>query len=58
MFEGGEVSIHVAIVDFIYLGEAKIDQENFESFLVIADELKLKGLTGLKKIFKIKARVD
>ena len=38
-----------AIIDFIYLGEAKIDQENLESFLVIADELKLKGLTGLKR---------
>ena len=41
-----------AIIDFIYLGEAKIDQENLESFLVIADELKLKGLTGLKKDFQ------
>ena len=41
-----------AIMDFIYLGEAKIDQENLESFLVIADELKLKGLTGLKRDFQ------
>ena len=35
-----------AIVDFLYHGEAKIFQENLDSFLAIADELQLKGLTG------------
>ena len=38
----------LAIVDFLYLGEAKICQENLESFLAIADELKLNGLMGPK----------
>ena len=36
----------VAIVDFIYDGETKICQENLDSFLNIANELSLKGLTG------------
>ena len=35
-----------AIVDFLYYGEANVDQENLEAFLSLAEELKLKGLTG------------
>ena len=35
-----------AIVDFLYYGEANIFQENIDSFLKIATELKLKGLNG------------
>ena len=35
-----------AIVDFLYYGEANVFQENLDSFLGIAEELKLKGLTG------------
>ena len=34
----------VAVVDFLYLGEANIFQENLDSFLAIANELQLKGL--------------
>ena len=34
----------VAIVDFIYNGEANVYQENLDSFLLLAEELKLKGL--------------
>ena len=37
-----------AIVDFLYFGEANVYQENFESFLAIAEELQLKGLEGSK----------
>ena len=36
----------VAIVDFIYHGEARICQEDLDGFLAIAEELQLKGLTG------------
>ena len=36
----------MAILDFIYFGEAKVHQENLDSFLTMAEELKLKGLTG------------
>ena len=36
----------VAIVDFLYCGEANVYQENLDSFLAIAEELKLKGLMG------------
>ena len=36
----------VAIIDFLYCGEANVYQENLDSFLAIAEELKLKGLTG------------
>ena len=37
----------MAIIDFLYFGEANVCQENLDSFLLIAEELKLKGLTGL-----------
>ena len=36
----------LAIVDFLYRGEANVFQENLDSFLAIAEELQLKGLTG------------
>ena len=36
----------VAIVDFLYNGEANVYQENLDSFLAVAEELQLKGLTG------------
>ena len=36
----------LAILNFIYYGEANIYQENLDAFLVIAEELQLKGLTG------------
>ena len=36
----------VAIVDFIYHGEANIDQEDLDGFLALADELQLKGLAS------------
>ena len=36
----------LAIVDFLYRGEANVFQENLDSFLAVAEELQLKGLTG------------
>ena len=36
----------LAILDFLYLGEANVYQENLVSFLAMAEELKLKGLIG------------
>ena len=36
----------VAIIDFLYFGEANIYQENLETFVNIAEELKLKGFNG------------
>ena len=36
----------LAVVDFLYSGEANIYQENLEPFLTIAKELQLKGLMG------------
>ena len=38
----------VDIIDFLYYGEANVYQENLDSFLVIAEELELKGLKGKK----------
>ena len=35
-----------AIIDFLYCGEANVYQENLDSFLAIAEELQLNGLTG------------
>ena len=34
-----------AIVDFLYYGEAEIEQENLDAFLAVAEELKVSGLT-------------
>ena len=36
----------VAIVDFLYYGEAEIEQENLDTFLAVAEELKISGLTA------------
>ena len=35
-----------AMVDFFYYGEANVYQENLDSFLVLAEELQVKGLQG------------
>ena len=35
-----------AIVDFLYFGEANVNQESLDVFLSLAEELKLKGLTN------------
>ena len=39
----------VSIIDFLYYGEANIYQDNLDVFLALADELKLKGLSGNTK---------
>ena len=43
----------LAIVDFLYCGEANVFQENLDSFLAVAEELQLKGLMG-----KMEEKVD
>merc|ERR1719494_218056 len=35
-----------SILDFLYLGQANVYQEDLDPFLAIADGIKLKGLTG------------
>merc|ERR1712129_37320 len=44
----------VAIVDFIYFGEANVYQENLDSLLAVAEELQLKGLMGSGAEEKVK----
>ena len=39
----------VALVEFLYSGEANICQDSLDSFFAIAEELQLKGLTSNKK---------
>merc|ERR1719509_459604 len=36
----------VAMIDFLYYGEANVFQKNLDSFLAVAEELQLKGLMG------------
>ena len=36
----------VSMVDFLYYGEANVNQESIDVFLGLAEELRLKGLTG------------
>ena len=44
--KGMRASSLMAIIDFLYLGEAYIFQEELDSFLALAEELQLKGLEG------------
>ena len=46
----------VAIIDFLYYGEANVYQENLDSFLVIAEELQLKGLMGRAQNDEVKQK--
>ena len=48
--KGVEFENLLAIVDFLYCGEANDVQENLDAFLSIAEELKLKGLTEQRNI--------
>ena len=41
-----------ALVDFLYRGEANVTQDNIDSFLLLADGLKLKGLVGSRNDIK------
>ena len=43
---GVKSDVLIAIIDFLYKGEANVFQEQLDSFLALAEELKLKGLTG------------
>ena len=43
---GVQSEILLAVIDFLYLGEANVFQEDLDSFLGLAEELKLKGLMG------------
>ena len=36
----------VTIMDFLYFGQANVLQDNLDSFLALAEELNLKGLSG------------
>ena len=36
----------MAILDFLYRGEANVSQDNIDSFLAVAEELQMKGLMG------------
>ena len=44
--KGMKASSLTAIIDFLYLGEANVFQEELDSFLNLAEELQLKGLEG------------
>ena len=41
-----------AMVEFLYNGEANVDQENLDNFLALADDLKLKGLNMVQLMKK------
>ena len=44
--KGMKANSLTAIIDFLYLGEANVFQEELDNFLALAQELKLKGLEG------------
>ena len=65
--KGVKASSLTAIIDFLYLGEANVYQEELEDFLAQAEELQLQGLDGKSEkeipeypsqTFKITERMD
>ena len=48
----------VAMMDFLYLGETEIHEENLETFLNIADEFSLKGLMKSEESKVEKAKLE
>ena len=44
--KGMKANSLTAIIDFLYIGEANVFQEELDSFLALAQELQLKGLEG------------
>ena len=44
--KGFQSSDFASILDFLYFGEANVYEEDLDSFLAIAEEIQLKGLTG------------
>ena len=44
--KGVKINNLQSVLDFIYRGEANVAQEELNSFLAVAEELKVKGLTG------------
>ena len=44
--KGSKSTDLVAMVDFLYYGEANVNQDSLDVFLGLAEELRLKGLTG------------
>ena len=51
--KGMKSSSLMAIIDFLYLGEANFFQEELDSFLALAEELQLKGLVGNSEEVKV-----
>ena len=47
---GIKSDIIMGLVDFLYLGETKVFQENLDSFLALASDLQLKGLQEVTKV--------
>ena len=48
--KGMKSSSLTAIIDFLYLGEANVFQEELDSFLALAEELQLKGFEGNSEV--------
>ena len=48
----------LAIVVILYYGEANVYQENLDSFLAIAEELKLEGLMRQTEDLEMKAEIN
>ena len=43
-FKGGKLTVIEALMDFVYKGEAYVAQSSINSFLLLAEDLKVKGL--------------
>ena len=47
--KGIKASSLTAIIDFLYLGEANVFQDDLDDFLALAEELQLKGFDGISE---------
>lgn len=45
-----------AILDYMYLGEVRINQEDLPDFLRVAEEFKIRGVTPVSTIGIVKCR--
>ena len=54
---GVKMDTLIAMVDFLYTGEAKVSQESLDSFLAVASDLKLKGLMSTDEAEQEKADI-
>ena len=50
--KGFQSKVLTSVLDFLYFGEANVNQEDLDSFFAIAKDIKLEGLCVARKAFQ------